>query len=462
MNNEKLETLYGDKEVEVALQYSLKAFIKTIHFQHFHTDFVLKDFHITLINYLWKYVYDLNNTKHLIINIPVRCGKSQIVVHFIKWLLYNRPKTNIIYTSYNKGLVLKYSKEIRDDLQSKLIGYDIEEDTKSKENWKIKGKGEFLAKTFNSGLTGRGADFIIIDDPLDANNYNSQAEKQNVIDTYEAVIKSRLDNKLTGRIILIMQRLATDDLTNYLTTTYKDEWEQIKIPEKKKKGESIFEEKLPLSFLLKEKEYNNFNFNSQYMQEPINPGGNVIKIEWFKEYEYLPKLKQVYITGDTAFKTKEANDYSVFQLWGKDKFSVDANYYLIDMIRGKWESPELLNTLLNFYEKWKSKGLQINYMSIEDKASGIGLNQQIKRLSIPLREFKIDRKMKDKYIRLMDVLPRIASGYVYIPKVAPWKLDFLNECAEFRQDMSHKHDDIIDATVIGLNQQQNITLADFI
>lgn len=445
-----------DKELSLLLKTNLKYFISYIHYKNFNNKYIFKDFHLEIIEYLEKYIYDLDNTKNLIINIPVRCGKSQLIVYFIEWMYFIKKQNNIIYTSYDNDLTLKYSKEVKDTLQY-ILNINLDNETKAKDEWKIKNGGEFIARSLKSGITGRGADFIIIDDPMKSNEFKSKTELENVIDIYNNTLKSRLNDKKKGRIILIMQRLCKGDLTDYLLNNEKDDWDLIKIPAIIN-NQSIFEEKLPLEYLLKEKEINNFNFCSQYMQEPIAVGGNIIKEVWFKNYDILPKLKNVYIVGDTAFKTSDANDYSVFQLWGKDNFSIDANYYLIDMIRGKWESPELLNNLLNFYEKNKKK-YTISNLYIEDKASGIGLIQQIKRLSIPVKEVK---KNKDKYLCLMDVLPRIASGYVYIPRIADWKLDFLNECIEFRQDMTHKHDDIVDCLSMALSQQSNITLQDFI
>lgn len=462
MNKQIIEYLQNNpKEARILLNSSLKDYIKVIHYYLYNREYIFKDFHIKIINYLEKYIFNKKATKHLIINIPVRCGKSMLVTYFISWLLSINKRNNVIYTSYDASLTLKYSTIIRDfittDFYKSIFNQYISPNTKAKDEWKILNGGEFIAKSMSSGITGRGADYIIIDDPMKAGEERSNTIRENVIETYKNTLKSRLDNKNTGRIILIQQRLNVNDLTGYLLENEKDDWDIIKIPALDDNNKSIFEEKLPTEFLLKEKEINNYVFQAQYQQEPILAGGNIIKQEWFKNYDILPKLKSIYITGDTAFKTKESNDYSVFQLWGKTEFSNNSDYYLIDMIRGKWESPELLNTLLNFYTKWKVK-LNVNCLYIEDKASGIGLIQQIQRLKIPVKEVKKD---KDKYTCLMDVLPKIASGYVYIPTIAEWKNDFINECCEFSQDNSHKHDDIVDCLVMGINDYQ-ITLRDIL
>lgn len=456
MNNDIIKILQQNfRETQYLLKTSLEDYIKVIHYLLFRQDYIFKDFHLKIIEYLERYIFDRKNTKNLIINMPVRCGKSLLVCYFISWVLSINKRNNIIYTSYDSSLTMKYSTMIRDyittDFYKTIFNQSISPDTKAKDEWKIIDGGEFIAKSIASGLTGRGAEFIVIDDPMKASESRSKVELQNVIDIYNNTIKSRLDNKDTGRIILIMQRLCKGDLSDYLLTEEKDNWDCLKFSAINENNESIFEERLPLEFLLREKRINNYNFMAQYQQEPIALGGNIIKTEWFNNYTILPKLKTVYITADTAFTTKSSGDYSVFQLWGKDNMGANSNYYLIDMIRGKWEAPELLNNLLNFYTKWKTKYL-INCLYIENKASGIGLIQQIKRLRIPIKEIN---PTKDKYTRLSDILPIIESGYVYLPEIADWKSDFICECEDFKADMTHKHDDQIDSMSYALSEEIN-------
>lgn len=455
MNNELLQELLNNiNEARELLRLDFKTYIKTIHYYLFKEDFIFKDFHNRITEKLEDFVFNHDNTKHLIINISPRVGKSQLVKYFISWLYSIDKKNNIIYTSYSDSLIRKFSSEIRDlidcSFYNSLFNLKLKADTTAKNLWQVENGGQFLAGSIKSGITGFGCDYLVIDDPLNSLDYNSNIEKQNVIDIYNNVLKSRFNDKKNGRFILIMQRLAVDDLTGYLLENEKDNWEVISIPAIDEKGNSIFEEKLPIEYLLKEQKINNFTFQAQYMQQPILQGGCVIHINDFKNYELLPKLKKVYITCDTALKAKQDNDYSVFQLWGKTELTSNSDYYLIDMIRGKWEAPDLLDMLLNTLKKWEKYKPTCLY--IEDKASGVGLIQQIKRLRIPVKELN---PTKDKYQRLSDVLPLIASGYVYLPKIADWKSDFLNECMEFRQDMTHKHDDMVDCLSYALSAEIN-------
>jgi predicted phage terminase large subunit-like protein len=182
-------------------------------------------------------------------------------------------------------------------------------------------------------------------------------------------------------------------------------------------------------------------FNSQYQQTPIALGGNLIHGHHFKRYTVLPKIKYRKIYADTAMKTKEANDWSVFQCWGLGE---DGKLYLLDSIRGKWEAPELQRRAFEFWLKNKVLILgQLRKMMVEDKASGTGLIQTLKLHPYNVQVEGIERD-KDKLTRVMDALPYIESGLVCLPEDAPFTNDFLAECESFSADMTHDHDDQID------------------
>jgi phage terminase large subunit-like protein len=124
------------------------------------------------------------------------------------------------------------------------------------------------------------------------------------------------------------------------------------------------------------------NWQALYQQMPVMAGGNLFKTDEFRFYEVLPKLKWRGIWGDTALKTKEQNDYSVFQCWGE---SMDGQAVLIDQIRGKWEAPELLTQARAFWTKHKGEGTgTLRSFNVEDKASGTGLIQTLKKEGIPI------------------------------------------------------------------------------
>ena len=131
----------------------------------------------------------------------------------------------------------------------------------------------------------------------------------------------------------------------------------------------------------------------------------------------------------------------------------DGKLYIVDWRRGKWESPDLKRNAVDFWEKHKIPSK--NYGTcrefyVEDKASGTGLIQELKRgpYSIPIMGIE---RGTDKLTRLQDVLGQIEAGNVYLPENAPWVSDFIAECEAFRGDMKHAHDDQVDVLVDLIN-----------
>jgi predicted phage terminase large subunit-like protein len=203
-------------------------------------------------------------------------------------------------------------------------------------------------------------------------------------------------------------------------------------------------------FLLKQKSIMaNAYWEALYQQNPITIGGNIIRGEWFKRYAMHAKILYRKIYADTAQKTKEANDYSVFECWGRGD---DGKIYLLDMIRGKCEALELKRRAVSFWQKHKAMPPELGAlreMAIEDKASGTGLIQDIKiSESIPVKAIP---RSTDKLTRIMDVVSYIEAGMVCIPQDAPFTNDFIAECEAFSADDSHHHDDQIDPMCDAIN-----------
>jgi len=138
-------------------------------------------------------------------------------------------------------------------------------------------------------------------------------------------------------------------------------------------------------------------------------------------------------------KTKEQNDYSVFQCWGE---SFEGQAVMLDQIRGKWEAPELLIQARAFWNKHKAgNNGNLRAFKVEDKASGTGLIQTLKREGMPI--VGIQRSV-DKITRAMDAAPMMQSGNVSLPQNAPWLADYLSEFSAFPNG---SHDDQVDPTM---------------
>ncbi len=413
----------------------------------------------------------------LIIQAPPRHGKSQLVSRqFPAWCFAQNANLNIIASSYSSDLAKRMNRDVQRVMEDiPFTGtYGVYLPTMKDRQVKtsdlfelVVGSGAYRSSGVGTGITGMGADIGIIDDPVkDAKEANSETVRNSVWEWYTSTFYTRLSPK--SGVLLCMTRWHEDDLAGRLIAEMPkggDQWQVISFPAiaeedepMRKKGEPLHGERYPLSMLERIKRAVGTQvWNALYQQRPSSKGGDVLKTSWFKRYKVLPRLKRAFIAGDTAQKKGQANDYSVFIVMGE---GIDGGVYIIDLIRGKWEAPELTAKLKDIWGKYQAQHhLQAVY--IEDKSSGTGLIQTIQNEQmIPVKGLKADA---DKYTRLLGVQGYIESGYVYLPDNASWVLDFLDECEKFTKTDSHKHDDQIDALVYGLiNLRGNIDILDIL
>ncbi|MFL6437528.1 MAG: hypothetical protein ACJ71Q_08115, partial [Terriglobales bacterium] len=160
-------------------------------------------------------------TKRLIINLPPRSLKSHCAsVAFVGWLLGHNPSAQIICASYAQDLADKHAIDSRALMNSgfyrDIFPTRLSPEKRAVADFLTTARGCRKATSIGGVLTGRGADFIIIDDPLQPDKALSDTRRNNVNDWYDNTLCSRLNHKLTGCIILIMQRLHEDDLVGHV------------------------------------------------------------------------------------------------------------------------------------------------------------------------------------------------------------------------------------------------------
>lgn len=398
----------------------------------------------------------------LIINIPPRSGKTELAVKsYIAWCMGNFPDSEFIHASYSKRLATTNTWETRAIMQHESYGdvfgaADFRQDSNAKDEFRTASGGIVYATGAEGTITGYGAgkmrdEFggaIIIDDPHKAGEGNSDTMRQNVIDWFSQTMESRANNKPHTPIIVIMQRLHEMDLSGWLLSGGNGEtWEHINIPAIDG-DQSFWPEQFPMSELRRMEKANAYVFAGQYMQRPAPLGGGIFKDEWWQYYTMPPVIKHRVIFADTANKTGTQHDYSVFECWG---YTETKRAVLLDLVRGKWEAPELLAQARAFWAKHKATEGQgaLRAMKVEDKSSGTGLIQTLKREGIPV--IGIPRS-RDKVERAYDAAPYIESGNVLLPRSAPWLSDFLGEASGFP---NAANDDMMDPMMDAIAEAQS-------
>lgn len=393
--------------------------------------------------------------KRLIITLPPRSLKSICTsVAYPAWLLGHDPGARIVCASYAAELSNKHANDCRAVIGSSWYrrvfpNTRIHPGKNTELEIMTTRRGMRLSTSVGGTLTGRGGNFIIIDDPLKPGEAASDARRTAVNDWYDGTLYSRLDNKSEDVIIIVMQRLHIDDLVGHVLQ--QEDWIQLNIPaiapadETYKIGPKKTHFRREGELLLPEREsreaLDNIRrvlgsplFSAQYQQEPVPLEGNLVRRDWLQFYEELPEHQNQYRivqSWDTASKGGELNDYSVCTTWAVKK----QECFLLDVFRKRMEYPELKRALVSLVEKYG-----VNDILIEDKGSGTGLIQDVK-YDTPFRAIAITPK-EDKVTRLSTVSAHIEAGYVHFPKQAPWLDAFLLELLQFP---AARHDDQVDS-----------------
>lgn len=457
MNDEKIALLEGcPNEAAQLLRADFKLFIKVFHWYLYKKNFTFKPFHNLIIDKLESVVYD--KPKNLVISIPPRFGKSAIMKYFVAWTYTINKHSNNIYTSYSDDLVRQFSGEIRDLINSplyyKLFYIKIKEDTQNKGLWQIDGGGGVRACSLGGSITGFGAGnvdnssyggSILIDDALKADDSKSETAKEACWLYYCETLLSRRNSENTP-IIIIMQRLAVDDLVARLKKNNAD-FEYIEIPVMDENDESIWEERYSTLALRKLRQEQPGFFSAQYMQNPIIEGGNLFKDTMFVRGPMPSRYDYTFITCDTASTSKTTSDYTVAAFWG---VSIDEKggkrLYLLDILRDKIDSAQCEDYLVPFIKKHAHQ----NFVGslIEPKGHGIYLNQRMPQYNVPMQnpdfvdEFFKDRRL-DKVARANIIIPQLVANPII---VSPDVIDkMFDDCkSELLAFPDGSHDDVTD------------------
>lgn len=386
--------------------------------------------------------------KNLLANVPPGSMKSLltgVIWPAWEWGPRAMPEKRFLGTAHSQPLA------VRDNLKCRrLIGSawfqalwptTLTTDQNAKTKFENDATGFREAMAFTS-MTGSRGDRVILDDPISAHSANSAAHIEDARITFTETLPTRINNE-NSSIVVIMQRLSEADTSGVILAQELD-YVHLCIPMRYEggskvngfgwsdprtvDGELMFPERFPEEQVVElEKTLGSYATAGQLQQRPAPRGGGIIKSDWYGMYQVAPQIEWRRIYADTAQKTGQEHDYSVLECWGR---STTGQAVLLDLLRGKWESPELLTQTRAFWLKHKaitSMG-PLQSIKVEDKVSGTGLIQTLRREGFPVLPVQRNR---DKISRARDAAPFIESGNVLLPETTPWLSDFLAESASF-------------------------------
>ncbi|HET9743447.1 MAG TPA: phage terminase large subunit [Terriglobales bacterium] len=432
------------------------------------------------------------DTRRLIVNLPPRSLKSHSAsVAFVAWLLGHKPSAQVICASYAQDLADKHAIDCRALMNSsfyrQIFPTRLSSEKRAISDFLTTARGCRKATSVGGVLTGRGADFIVIDDPLQPDKALSDVRRNAVNDWYDNTLCSRLNHKLTGCIVIVMQRLHEDDLVGHVLDIERRQgleiepkWKLLRFPAiaeadeqhvvtrlnktftyQRRAGEALHPQREPLEILAQLREtQGEYTFAGQYQQSPAPLGGGMVKRKWFRsdsDEERPERFDLIFQSWDTANKASELSDYSVCTTWGvmSRKSSGVAvagsgwfgaggkcgNLYLLNVLRRKMEYPELKRQAQAHAMEWGAKNVLI-----EDKASGTQLCQEL--VQEGMHGVTRCESRLEKTMRMHTVTNMIENGFVYLPEKANWLAQYLHELLTFPKG---KHDDQADSTSQALN-----------
>ena len=416
-------------------------------------------------------------TTRLLINVPPRYGKSLLVsVLWPTWEWIQSPHTRWLFVSYSDSLATKHSLDRRTVLQSewyrsrwgdrvRLLGTPNE-----KTEYQNDRRGVMVATSVGGSGTGKGGNRLVIDDPHNPTQAESENQREQAITYFSQTLSTRLDDKRRGTIVVVMQRLHHRDLSaicldqGYTHVCLPAECETrttIVFPRSGRKvirtpGEALWPAREELAELAaQQRTLGSYTYAGQYQQRPSPRGGGLFKRDWWRFYDELPPtFDRAAQSWDLTFKGGATNDYVV----GLMAVQQGANIYLIDRYKKRASFQQTCAAITQFVAKHP----QTQAVFIEDKANGPAVIDALRQRVSGLIAVN---PAGGKYARASACEPRVEAGNVYLPRpTAPngthvpgraWVDDFIEQLAAFPKG---EHDDDVDAfTQLLVRWQRPIT-----
>jgi len=414
--------------------------------------------------------------RRLLINVPPRSTKSlSVAVFWPSWEWTWQPSTRWMFSSYALQLSLRDSARCRRLIESPWYQerwgrvYALASDQNTKHKFENDRAGFRLATSVDSGNTGEGAERIVCDDPHNVREAESDAVRESVLEWWDQVMSTRLNDPKTGSQVIVMQRVHQKDLSGHVLA--KGGWEHLMLPmeyepsrrcvvrrivggaeivtlpdPRQVEGELLCPGRMgPEEVARFQQDLGARGYAGQYQQRPEPAAGGLFKRAWWQRYDLETMrqagLRPMLTVVDSAFKEGASTDFSVAHTWG----TLGGHYYVIDEWHARVEFPELVAALRDMYAKWRVP------LYVEDKASGQSAIQVLRRRdgmkpAVPTLPLAIPGGMSKK-ARADAATPYVEAGLVHLPESAPWVHDFIEEHAAFP---GGEHDDRVDNTSAAL------------
>ena len=389
--------------------------------------------------------------RRTIINVPFRTLKSTLVnVAFPAWVWTDEPWVQFLCLSHAEDLALRDAVRMRDlvlsDWYQARWPMQMSKDQNSKFTFVNDKGGHRISQSITAGLTGKGGDIILIDDPHDTEKVESDALRKATLSSFDSKVITRQNEPARSAIGVVAQRTHHRDLTGHVLNTGAEPWSVVCFPmeydpdhphvckddPRTEPGELLDPIRIPLKEVKALKiQLGSYRTAGQLNQRPSVKGGGIIRYDdwqiWPNDVRRPAPIFRIH-SYDTAFKDEDIKTAAYSAMTGWDVF-VDPKDGLYSVImytawRDRVDFPALLDMALKFQEDEEP-----DFILVEEKASGISLIQYLRRMRLPVRTHSPQRG-DDKTARAYRVQPHFEAGRVYRLNKR-WLEPPVQECAEF-------------------------------
>ena len=386
-----------------------------------------------------------NTHRGLIITTPPRHMKSTICSECLPaWFLSNDPEhREVMLASYNQSQARKMARSCRrlfDEEWHQLI-FDrpqivVDNVDEMMLEGKLNGRPSLIAAGIGAGLTGSGADLIIIDDPVkDAEEANSEVIRQNVHDWFTSVAMTRLSPG--GKVIIVMTRWHYDDLVGRVLQDNPDGWDVLHMPAIDKNGRALWPERYDIDHLLAIKaEVGSRVFEALYQGRPNPEEGSFFRREWFRVTEHGFDESAYRCRYWDKAATAGGGDWTTGVLIAMK----DGQYCIEDVVHVQY-GPKDVQNLIKATAEQDGPYVRIR-MEQEPGSSGVEVIDLYARRILTGYDFRPDKVTGSKELRAGPLAAALENGNVSIVR-AQWNRDYVQEFCEFPLGA---HDDQVDAT----------------
>jgi len=395
-----------------------------------------------------------------IITLPPRHWKSSLTTKWESKLLGDNPKEKIISASRALNLALKFSKLVRQTMQSSRYhelypATRIQRGSESAEDWMLEGgyQSSYRAVGTGGGIAGEGATVLVLDDVSDPNKQTSDTETENDWEWYKNVIRTRLEPD--GVIVVVNNRVGPNDLPGYLLDPERndsadppEDWTVINIPAMDEAtGEYLWEARFGRKYYGKLQNDPHL-WQIQYQQKTTLDEGKEIKREWFEFVPQLPEgVREQMRVVDTAWTLKKTEKQDPDFTASIGSATHENWLYLIDPFEQRQEMPATVDWI-----KAKKKDKPYVRFGMAKAAGEKIATQFLTLLGIPIEE--LTAESADLRVRLSVFIYYARMGRVkLVGDKSKWER-FMAQATAFPNG---KHDDLL-AVCAGLTEMHGLKI----